>query len=194
MPDATPGPASAVRHEIRLTGFGGQGIISAGYTLALAAALYEDGVDAVMTRAYGPEKTGGWARADVVISPGDVDYPQVTAPDAFIALSQEGFDRDAPSARAGAVMYIDADLVDPGEGAKGVIHRVPATGAAEALGRRVVANNVMLGAFTRLSGLVSVAAMERAVAERAPKGTEELNLAAFRRGTELAEETQRGAQ
>lgn len=177
------------RWEIRLSGFGGQGVVSAGHIIAKAAALYEDGKDAVLTRAYGPEKTGGWARADVIVADGEVDYPLVEAPDIFVAMSQDGFDRDAASAKPDATILIDQRLVDASALTGPVILPVPAVEEAEALGKRVVANIVMLGAFTITTGIVTPEAMERAVLETVPKGTEELNARAFQRGLALAKET-----
>lgn len=215
------------RWEIRLSGFGGQGVVSAGYIIAKAAALYVEGKDAVLYQSYGPEKQGGWARADVVVADGEVDYPLVETPDIFVAMSQDGFDRDAASARPDATILIDERLVDVREqgsmgagerGSKGAgghgsweagekgdkgahlltpaprhpgtraqIFAIPATEAAEALGRRVVANIVMLGAFTVLTGIVTPESMERAILETVPKGTEELNAQAFQRGMALAD-------
>ena len=47
-----------MRTEVRIAGFGGQGIVLAGYIVGKALALY-DGYHAVMTQAYGPEARGG---------------------------------------------------------------------------------------------------------------------------------------
>ncbi len=176
------------RWEIRLAGFGGQGVVSAGHIIAKAAALYQEGRDAVLTKGYGPEKTGGWARADVIITDGAVGYPLVEAPDVFIALSQDGFDRDAVSAKPTALMLVDARLVDAAGVSGPTVVPIPATEAAETLGKRVVANIVMLGAFSGVTGIVAPEAMERAVRETVPKGTEQLNVQAFRRGLALATE------
>ncbi len=170
--------------EIRLTGYGGQGVITAGHILGQAASLYTE-MDAIMTRAYGPEIQGGWARADVVIDDERVEFPYVTRPDYLIAFSQSEFERDRASLKKNGIILAEADLVklDPGDPHK--FYAIPAVRIAEEeLGRKVLANIIMLGAFTTITGIVPVEAVERAVVKSVPKGTEELNLKAFRRGCE----------
>ena len=175
------------RWDVRLSGFGGQGVISAGHIIARSV-LYLKNKDAVVTKSYGPEKTGGWAVADVVVTYGEVDYPLVDSPNIFIALSQDGFDRNAASIRPGALVMIDDMVETNGELEDVIVVPIPATKEAEALGRRVVANIVMLGAFAMLTDVVTPRALKRAILDTVPKGTEELNTKAFLRGLELAEE------
>ncbi|TFG60799.1 MAG: pyruvate ferredoxin oxidoreductase, partial [Spirochaetales bacterium] len=69
--------------QVRLAGFGGQGIVLAGMVLGKAVSLFE-GANAVMTQSYGPEARGGACSADVVLSPGRIDYPKVTSPDILV--------------------------------------------------------------------------------------------------------------
>ncbi len=57
----------AEKRQVRLAGFGGQGIVLAGLILGKAVALFEES-NAVMTQSYGPEARGGACSADVVIS------------------------------------------------------------------------------------------------------------------------------
>jgi 2-oxoglutarate ferredoxin oxidoreductase subunit gamma len=59
---------------------------------------------------------------------------------------------------------------------------------AEELGRKIVANIVMLGFFTAATDVVSVEAMREAVLSSVPKGTEDLNMKAFAKGYEYAEQ------
>jgi 2-oxoglutarate ferredoxin oxidoreductase subunit gamma len=64
------------------------------------------------------------------------------------------------------------------------IFRVPATKIAEQLGRRIVANIVMLGAFVAITKVMDEEAVKQSIKENVPKGTEELNLTAFEKGYE----------
>ena len=73
-----------MRTEVRIAGFGGQGIVLAGAILGEAAILA--GLEAVQTQSYGPESRGGAARSEVVISERAVDYPRVTCPDVLVVL------------------------------------------------------------------------------------------------------------
>ena len=73
--------------EIRLSGSGGQGIITAGIILA-EAALY-DGLNALQSQSYGPEARGGSSKAEVIISEHEINYPKVTSPDILVSLTQD---------------------------------------------------------------------------------------------------------
>jgi len=170
--------------EVRLSGYGGQGIVTAGHIIGKAAALY-DGKDAVMTEAYGPERAGGWSCANVIVSDEPMDYPLIVHPDILVAMSQEAFDKDVHQVKEGGLVLIEKTLVDPGEQADRNTVRVDAVKTADELGRRVVASIVMLGAFTTITGIITPKAVKRAVVESVPKGTEALNTRAFGAGLEL---------
>jgi 2-oxoglutarate ferredoxin oxidoreductase subunit gamma len=173
-----------VRHEIRFSGFGGQGIILAAVILGRAAALY-DGKYAVQTQVYGPEARGGASMSAVVIDDEPILYPEVSVPDTYVIMSQEGFERYGANAPKKAVMLIDSDMVEGRP--ECTFHEIPATTEARnTLGKVIVANIVMLGALVAATGIVSDAAIDKAVLDSVPKGTEKLNLSALRRGMDLA--------
>ena len=172
------------RIEIRLSGFGGQGIILAGYILGKAAALY-DHKHATMTQNYGPESRGGACSAQVIVADVPVSYPHLTQPQVLVAMSQEAYIKYAGELTDGGLLVIDEDLVRPnGDATHAQLFSVPATRIAEQMGRKMIANIVMLGCLAALDHTVSVDALRQAVRESVPKGTEELNLKAFDRGYE----------
>lgn len=173
------------RTEIRLTGFGGQGIILSGYIVGKAAAIYDE-KQATFTQSYGPESRGGACSAQVIISDEAISYPHLTAPSSIlVVMSQAAYNKYAPDLREGALLIIDDDLVETGEIAGDVkLLTVPATRLAEEMGRKIVANIVMLGFFAAVTDVVSVKAMREAVLSSVPKGTEKLNLKAFQMGYE----------
>ena len=173
------------RTEIRLAGEGGQGMILAGIILAEAAAVY-DGKNAVQSQSYGPEARGGASRAEVVIAVGEIDHPEVLQADAVVALSQEAYLKYARNLKPEALLIIDGEKVTPIRGDRLV--SIPITKIAlDVTGRAITANVVALGVLVGLTGVVSRAAIEKAVAARAPKGTEELNRKALHAGFEAAE-------
>ncbi|MBU0517117.1 MAG: 2-oxoacid:acceptor oxidoreductase family protein [Proteobacteria bacterium] len=168
--------------EVRLAGFGGQGIVLAGNILGRAATLFE-GQNAVFPQSYGPEARGGACTADVVISAGRVNYPKVIAPRILVLMSEDAKNTYGHIYAEGATILTDQDLVrleEPPPG--GELHRIPATRLAEELGRVIVANIVMLGFLTSVTGVVSQDSMRQAILSSIPKGTEELNLKAFETG------------
>ncbi len=172
-----------MRTEIRISGFGGQGIGLAGFILGKAAAIY-DGKEAVVTQSYGPEARGGASNANIVIADRRIDYPFVQAPDVLVTLSQEAYARFRQNAKNGAWVLIDSGLVTPLKGDAPL--QIPATQLAEGLGRRIVANIVMLGFLTGCLDLVSHPAMEAAIQSSVPPRFADLNLKAFTAGYDYA--------
>ena len=171
------------RTEVRLTGFGGQGIILAGYILGKAAALY-DKKHSTFTQSYGPESRGGACAAQVILSDEPVQYPHLLDPSVVVIMSQEAYNKYAPTLRAGNKLLVDENLVILGKLPEGVkVYAIPSTRIAETeIGRKMVANIVMLGFLTSVAGVVTEDSMRRAVTESVPKGTEELNMKAFQAG------------
>lgn len=175
------------RTEVRVSGFGGQGIILSGYIIGKAAAIY-DKRNATMTQAYGPESRGGACSAQVVISEEEINDPEISSPQVLVAMSQEAYTTFTRGLDPNCLVLIDEDLVQPE--AAGFRHEktysVPAMRLAEEMGKKVVANIIMLGFFTGKSNVVSREAMEQAISSSVPSRFVELNLQAFRRGYELA--------
>jgi 2-oxoglutarate ferredoxin oxidoreductase subunit gamma len=178
------------RLEIRLSGFGGQGIIRSGEIIGKAAAIY-DGRYATFTQSYGPESRGGAAAAQVAIAddPVELSYPHLVDPTVLVIMSQGAYNKYVPGFRRDGLLIFDESLVDLDEAAKGVqMVSIPATRIAEELGRRIVANVVMLGFVSAVTDVATPDAMRKAVLDSVPAGTEELNERAFERGFEYGQE------
>jgi 2-oxoglutarate ferredoxin oxidoreductase subunit gamma len=173
-----------VRVEVRFAGFGGQGIIKSGIIVAAAASIHSS-KNAVQTQSYGPESRGGACKSEVVISEEEIDFPKVVEPDVLVLMSQAAYNDYAEDVKPGGTVILDPDMIPRQKEMKGLkVYHVPATKIAEELGRRIVANIVMLGAFTAITELLDEKALKESVKENIPKGTEELNLAAFDKGYE----------
>jgi len=100
-----------MRREIRVAGFGGQGVITLGTIVAVAAGIHEN-LEVAQTQSYGPEARGGACRSDVVISDEPIDYTKPLALDLFVALSQSGLERYWPEVREGkTLVLVDRTLV-----------------------------------------------------------------------------------
>ena len=181
------------RKEVRFTGFGGQGMAVIGSILGRAAAVY-DGKQATMTQSYGPEARGGASSSQVIISDGRIFYPYVIQSDILVGMSQEGYDKHRSNLKKTGVLLYDEDLVtlDPKEDAKH-IYTIPATRFAEELGRKIVANIVMLGFLSGMTEIVGEDALKKAIAESVPKPTIQLNFKAFDKGREHAKSLLEGS-
>jgi 2-oxoglutarate ferredoxin oxidoreductase subunit gamma len=174
------------RYEVRLSGSGGQGIIVAGIILAEAAGIYE-GKEVCQTQAYGPESRGGASKAEVVISDSEIDYPKAIMPDLVLAMNQKACDSYCYDLKPGGLIIVDGTLVKDLPTPRAIA--LPFTQIArQELGREMVANIVALGALAKISGIVTVESLEKAVLARVPAGTEELNRRALAAGVGAAAE------
>ena len=170
--------------EIRIAGFGGQGVILAAMVIGKAKAIYQNGY-ATMTQSFGPEARGGSSSAQCILSDEPILYPYLTQPDALIVMSQEAYSRFAPEIKRGGTLIIEQDLVRIDKVPRAArVYGVPATRLAEELGRKVVLNIVMVGFFGAVTGLVDADALRSAVKDSVPPALEKLNLQAFDKGFE----------
>jgi 2-oxoglutarate ferredoxin oxidoreductase subunit gamma len=123
--------------QVRLSGAGGQGLITAGVILAEAAMI--DGRNVVQTQTYGPEARLGSSKAEVIISSGVIAYPEVTVPDVLVCLSAEAARKYGQRVGPQTIVVFDSamswDIDSPGKVA-------PITQTALAVGTKVVANTV----------------------------------------------------
>ena len=168
--------------EIRIAGFGGQGVILSALIVGKAASIFQ-GEHATMTQSFGPESRGGASSAQIILSDSPILYPYVTRPDVLVAMSQEAYTRFVPELKDGGLLVVERDLVRVGELRDGIrVFGVPATRLAEELGRRMVLNVVMVGFFSAVTGLVPPEALRRAIEDSVPPGLRDLNLRAFEKG------------
>lgn len=182
------------RTEIKIGGFGGQGVILSGYIIGRAAAIY-DSKHATMIQAFGPEARGSACSAQIIVSTEPIAYPYLTAPNIMIVMSQEAYTKFTPELAQGGTLITEEELVRPHNLRPDLTHfSIAATRIAEELGRRMVLNIVMMGFFTAVTGIVSCEAMRNAVKVSVPKGTEQLNLNAFDKGYEYGLKIKGGAK
>jgi 2-oxoglutarate ferredoxin oxidoreductase subunit gamma len=180
-----------MKFEARITGIGGQGAITAGHVFGTAAALHE-GKQVVVTEGYSPYVTGGWSRADVVVSDEPIDYPLVSRLDALLTMYQEGLDLNVKMVKPTGVIVAEKRFVDLSRMAGDRrVFAIPAAGAAEGLGKKVLMNIVMLGSMVALASPRSLEPVKKAVTARFPKAAE-LNVRALDAGAELAVQAKEG--
>ena len=172
------------RYEIRFSGSGGQGLITAAVVFAEAVGVY-DNKYVCQTQSYGPEARGGKSRAEVVVSTQPIDYPKALELDLLLAMTQAACDSYFFDLKANGLLVVDSSLVEQYPTSR--IIPVPFTEIArQEIGRELVANMVALGTVGLLSGVVSLSSLEKALLARVPPGTEEMNRKALTRGIEEA--------
>ncbi|MFQ5638141.1 MAG: 2-oxoacid:acceptor oxidoreductase family protein [bacterium] len=171
-----------MRDEIRFSGFGGQGVILSGILAGKAAALF-DNKHATMTQSFGPEARGSACSAQLVLSDEPVLYPYINKPNTLVSMSQDACDKFLPDLGKNGTLLVDEDLVKrvtaPGSVKK---YAIPATRFAEELGHKILANLVMLGFFSSVTGMISPESFKKALPGSVPERYLELNLKAFDKG------------
>lgn len=171
--------------QIRLSGSGGQGVITAAIIMAEAAVA--EGKEAVQTQSYGPEARGGASKAEVIISDAPIYHPKVTNPDLLLAMTQQAADKYIKDLAADGILVIDEDLV-PNPPVHAHLVRVPITRmAVEEVGKDLFANIIALGVVSKIANIVSLDAVREAVASRVPPATIEKNMEALELGFKAAE-------
>lgn len=176
------------RYNIRLSGSGGQGMITAGIILAMAASIYGD-KNATQSQSYGPEARGGASKAEVIISDDEINYPKVMAPKYLVALTQEAADKYSTDLEEGGIIIVDSMMVKSPPKGNFEVYSLPIVkAAAERAGKSMVANIVTLAALNDICKFVSEEELEQAVLARVPKGTEDLNKKALEVGKALVAE------
>ncbi len=177
--------------QVRFSGSGGQGLITAGIILAEAAML--EGKNVVQTQTYGPEARLGSSRAEVIISAGQIAYPEATMPDVVLCMSIEAAKKYGAKVSPETLVILDSTCVGDDVACGGRVVRIPITETAAKTGNKVVANTVALGVFNALTGVVRAETLEQAVSARVPAKFVDLNRKALQAGVTLAESVRAAA-
>lgn len=169
------------RFEIRVAGFGGQGVVTIGRVLGVAFTIHE-GLNSVNTHSYGPESRGGSCRSEVVVSRDQIHYPGVRQADILVALSQVALDTYIADLKGNGILLIDPNpVVDVPEGQ--LCYRVEAMEIANAIGGIKYQNSVVLGALgALLKSMLKKESLKTALTENIPPESVAKNMEAFERG------------
>jgi 2-oxoglutarate ferredoxin oxidoreductase subunit gamma len=166
--------------QIRLSGSGGQGVITA--AIILAEAAVREGKEAVQSQSYGPEARGGASKAEVIISDQPIYHPKVLVPELVLALTQAAADKYSKDLGVGGTLVIDTDLVPNPPDFPNIIS-IPITKlAVDKIGKSLFANIVALGALVKITELVDFETIKKAVAKRVPPATIDRNMQALQVG------------
>ena len=151
-----------MRTEFRISGSGGQGVISAGVMLANSAVAC--GLHAVQSQSYGPEARGGTSRAEVVISDEEIDYPKAVSPRYVLCLTPEAYNAYGKNTPEGTEVYIDSNIIADDDKAR----KIPIMDTASKISLRS-ANVVAVAFLSGLSGLISEEKLREALKAQFPK-------------------------
>jgi 2-oxoglutarate ferredoxin oxidoreductase subunit gamma len=187
MEQAAQGGAADAEHRLVIAGFGGQGILTLGKLLCMAA--MNEGRTVTYLPVYGSEVRGGTANCQVVISNGLIYSPLVERADSLIILNQPSYEKFAPCLKPGGLLVVNSSAVEDPHLQDVVVLALPAADIAAQMGNVRVTNILMLGAFVEAARLVTEQSCRQALTEllgSRQAGLLELNLRAFGKGAELA--------
>jgi 2-oxoglutarate ferredoxin oxidoreductase subunit gamma len=174
------------RTRLVFSGSGGQGVVTAAILLAEAAVLHED-LQAVQTQSYGAAARGGAARADVILSESNINFPKVTQPNILICLTQEAYNLYAPIIRPGGLLITDTRYVKTERKVDAVQRELPMYDRVmETIGKALVFNICMLGALIGLTQLVRAESILSVLQARLPGALVKINQQALDLGLALA--------
>lgn len=157
-----------MKHEILFAGFGGQGVLSMGMTLAYAGML--EGKEVSWMPSYGPEMRGGTANCIIIVSQQPISSPIVTRFDAVVALNQPSVDKFEPALKPGGVlMYDEGSVIVPPTRTDITVVPVAAEAQAAKLKNLKVKNMLMLGAFLSVCQVVTVSSVVKALVKVLPE-------------------------
>jgi 2-oxoglutarate/2-oxoacid ferredoxin oxidoreductase subunit beta len=176
--------ASSSYWEIVMAGSGGQGLGLAGLLVGQAAVEY-GGLQSSQTQAYGTAARGGFAKSELIISSGDIDYPGVTEPNFVICLSKEAYEKYSGKVPDDCWVVFDSDETGMTVSGKPKEAGFAMGSAAKAIGEPQSANLVALGVLVRHTGMMAAGPVEKAIASRFPGKPGPLS--AFREGMRLVE-------
>jgi 2-oxoglutarate ferredoxin oxidoreductase subunit gamma len=172
---------------IKISGFGGQGVISAGYLLAQAGMM--EGKEVSFFPAYGAEMRGGTANCSVVVASDQVSTPIVTTPDTAIVLNEPSLAKFEHTVKPGGLLIVNSSLVNSKPTRTDIkVLYVPCNEIASELGNPKIMNMVAMGAFAAATGAITVEGIANAlpkVYKKLKPEVIELNVKALRRGAEF---------
>lgn len=162
-----------MKHNLIIAGFGGQGVLFAGKTLAYAGMDFGKYISWLPS--YGPEMRGGTANCSVILSDTPIGSPLITAPDTLIAMNKPSLDKFEDKVSPGGVILVESVYIDRKTTRDDVTSLyVPAKRIAEELGNGNLANMVMLGAFIKMCPILSIESIFESIRQHIPKRKSEL--------------------
>ena len=185
------------RTEIKISGYGGQGVITLGKLITATVIMHMDKLNASQTESYGAAARGGACWAEVVIDDDlredFIDYPR-TIPgqvDIGIFLSDAAVNAYLKHVKKkeGIIIYDPIAISKIKAKKSQTLYKIEASRIAnEELNMPVTANVIMFGAFVGLTGAIPHEAALETVKEFVPAKFTDINVKAFERGIQLAEE------
>ncbi|MCH7612450.1 MAG: 2-oxoacid:acceptor oxidoreductase family protein [Candidatus Marinimicrobia bacterium] len=157
-----------MKRETLIAGFGGQGVLSMGMTLAYAGMI--EGKNVSWMPSYGPEMRGGTANCTIIISDEKISSPIINAYDSIIILNQPSMDKFESVVKInGQILYEANNIINPPTRNDVDIVNIPANKEALIMGQKKVMNMIVLGAFLGLNPVLKPESIMEGLKKVLPK-------------------------
>jgi 2-oxoglutarate ferredoxin oxidoreductase subunit gamma len=177
----------AMKKEVIISGFGGQGVLSMGKILAYSG-LMED-KEVTWMPAYGPEQRGGTANVTVIVSDDRISSPILSKYDVAIVLNQPSLDKFQSKVKPGGILIYDSfGVINPPTRKDIQVYRISAMDKAAEMKNSKIFNMIVLGAFLKVCPIVTKAGLEKALYKTLPARHHEmipLNMQAVDEGAKI---------
>ena len=182
-------PEQAIDLQVRIAGFGGQGVLLLGEVLAEAG--LDSRLEVSWLPSYGPEMRSGTSNCHVRLSREAIDSPLVSAPNILVAMNEPSLRKfDKSVCTGGWIIYNGEEF--PADCRREGVHvlAAPFTDLADKMGDKRAANMMMLGAVLEIAGVLPEDSVGEAL-RRLVKNSRwvDLDERAIARGRELFSQT-----
>ncbi len=176
--------------ELIVAGFGGQGVLSLGMTLAYAGMV--EGKEISWMPSYGPEMRGGTANCITIIADDKISSPIISLFDSAIVLNQPSMDKFAPRVKPGGLLlYESGNIFNPSTRTDIKIIGIPASTEALLMKNAKIMNMIILGAYLQMKSVVKIESILEALKKVLPEkyhGLLPINQQALEKGAMLVQE------
>ena len=158
----------ALKTEIIISGFGGQGVLSMGKILAYSGLM--DDKEVTWMPAYGPEQRGGTANVTVIVSDEKISSPILSKFDVAIVLNQPSLEKFEPKLKPGGILIYDGfGIINPPTRKDITVYRIDAMDKAAEMKNSKVFNMIVLGGLLKVAPVVSTKGVEKALFKTLPE-------------------------
>ncbi len=175
--------------EILIAGFGGQGVLSMGKTLAYAAMM--QGKEVCWMPSYGPEMRGGTANVSVIVGDERINSPILNTFDIIIILNQQSLTKFESAVKPGGMLFYDSNgLLNLPSRTDISIYHIPAYDVASKMNNIKIFNMIVLGALLKIVPIVDPQYVQIALEKTLPKrshGLIPLNMQGVEHGANAVE-------
>ena len=176
-----------MKSEIKIAGFGGQGVLSMGKILAYSGLM--ENKEITWMPAYGPEQRGGTANVTVILSDDPISSPILNTYDMVVALNQQSLDKFESKVKPGGILIYDSYGIHKRPTRTDIkVYCINAMEATLEIGNNKAFNMIVRGAMLALTPIVTIDSVLKALKKTLPERHHHLipmNEAALRKGMSL---------